>query len=411
MGKLTVKNLESFANPKEENRNKTKIYSDGGGLYFVVPKKGSPYWMLRYTYNKKRRELTLCKYDDISLADVRLEAAKKMQLLRSGVDLMLAKKRSKQEKMATVNDLFSDWHKGNVKRLKHPGIPERIFRKDISPHIGEHKIEDITARDIRHIIHKIAESGRPTIANDALMYCKQLFNHGVKLDLIAANPAGAFSVSDAGGVEKSKDRFLTTDEITAVFAIFRENITSFTRNNYLACTLLLLLGVRKGELTEAKWNEFDLEKKIWSLPKERSKSGVGIDIPLPALAIKWLEELRILAFDSEYVFPNRRSSKRPYMGADTLNRAISKLFGREPGRKVQPPNIMGDIEHFTVHDLRRTCRSLMAKLSVPGHVAERCLNHKLKGVEGIYDRYDYFDERKEAHDKLANLLEEIIQEL
>ncbi|AWX98940.1 hypothetical protein A8139_02210 [Marinomonas primoryensis] len=57
---------------------------------------------------------------------------------------------------------------------------------------------------------------------------------------------------------------------------------------------------------------------------------------------------------------------------------------------------MGDIPHFTVHDLRRTCRSLLAAQATPGHVAERCLNHKLKGVEGIYDRYDYLEERREA---------------
>ncbi len=54
------------------------------------------------------------------------------------------------------------------------------------------------------------------------------------------------------------------------------------------------------------------------------------------------------------------------------------------------------VEHFTVHDLRRTCRSLLAEAGVAGHVAERCLNHKLKGVEGIYERYDYLDERREA---------------
>ena len=52
--------------------------------------------------------------------------------------------------------------------------------------------------------------------------------------------------------------------------------------------------------------------------------------------------------------------------------------------------------HFTVHDLRRTCRTLLAKQGTLGHVAERCLNHKLKGVEGIYNQHDYFEERKEA---------------
>lgn len=62
---------------------------------------------------------------------------------------------------------------------------------------------------------------------------------------------------------------------------------------------------------------------------------------------------------------------------------------------------MGNIEYFTVHDLRRTRRSLLASLSVPPHLAERCLHHEFKGVEGIYDRYDYFDERKEALQRIA----------
>ena len=96
------------------------------------------------------------------------------------------------------------------------------------------------------------------------------------------------------------------------------------------------------------------------------------------------------------------------MGPDTLNRAITKLFGHEAGKKKQPPNLMGDMPHFTVHDLRRTCRTLLAKQGTLGHVAERCLNHKLKGVEGIYNQHDYFDERREALEKLSQYLKDII---
>jgi len=99
------------------------------------------------------------------------------------------------------------------------------------------------------------------------------------------------------------------------------------------------------------------------------------------------------------------------MGADTLNRAITRLFGREAGKKKQPPYQMGDIMHFTVHDLRRTCRSLLAEQGTPDHVAERCLNPKLKGVEGIYDRYDYFNERAEALKILSTKLNPIIDGL
>src|SRR5690606_35228693 len=125
--------------------------------------------------------------------------------------------------------------------------------------------------------------------------------------------------------------------------------------NYLACALLLVLGIRKTELTEAMWSEFDIQGGLWRLPDERSKSNVAIVIPLPPPAMTWLEELRVRSCGSPYVFPNRRNSKSPHMGKDTLNRAISKLFGREPGKKAQPANRMGDISEFTVHDLRRTC--------------------------------------------------------
>lgn len=84
---------------------------------------------------------------------------------------------------------------------------------------------------------------------------------------------------------------MSLEEIAYAFKVFRENSDSFSRDNYVACALLLLLAVRKSELTEAPWSEFNLEDKKWFLPKARSKSGVGIVIPLPPLAIEILEEL------------------------------------------------------------------------------------------------------------------------
>lgn len=402
MGNLTSKAVQA------KLKGPAGRFSDGGGLYLVVPKAGRAYWMLRFTANKKRTEMTLGKVEDLPLAEARTEAAVKMQQHRQGLNPLIAKQRSQQGSINSVDDLFADWHKGNIKRLAHPQIPFRVYTKDIAPVIGQMRPEAVTGRDIQRILRKITESNRPTIANDALLYCKQLFNHGIKLDVVTGNPASAFTVSDAGGMEKSRDRVLTLKEVTFAFKKFREETDSFTRDNYLACALLLSLGVRKSELTEATWNEFDLQGKTWYLPSERSKSGAAIDIPLPDLAIEWLQELKVRSLGSAYVFPNRKASKMPHMGKDTLNRAISKLFGREPGRAVQPENKMGDLEHFTVHDLRRTCRSLLASIGIPGYVAERCLNHALKGVEGIYNRHDYFEERRDALNKLALKLAPLI---
>lgn len=405
MPKLTVKEIESFI---KAGGNKTHRHPDGGGLYLVVPSSGTASWMLRFTSNKKRREMTLAKVKDLSLADARLEAATKMKQVRDGFDPLIQRKRAEQESIKTVNDLFNDWYPTLVKRLKYPEIPKRVYTKDIAPVIGDIKLDQISARDIRTTINAITAAGKPTIANDALGYCKQLFNHAIKLDLIAGNPASAFTVRDAGGVEKSKDRALTTSELKQFFDTAKKNPMSFTRDNYLACTLLVCLGVRKSELCEAKWEEFDLEKAVWELPKERSKTNVGLIIPLAPPVIQWFEELKMRSCGSDYVFPSRRASKNPHMGPDTLNRAITKLFGHEPGKKKQPPNLMGDMPHFTVHDLRRTCRTLLAQQGTPGYVAERCLNHKLKGVEGIYDKYDYFEERKIALDTLATTIEEMV---
>ncbi len=393
---LTVKEIQS-----KVNKNLVGRYADGGGLYLVVPRSGSAYWMLRYTSNKKRKEMTLGKYSDLPLKDARFEASSKMKQLREGLDPLLAKKRAGQESIQTVDDLFNDWYPTLVVRLKHPAIPKRIYTNDIAPHIGDYRLDQVSARDIRAIIETIKKSGRKAIANDALGYCKQLFNHAIKLDLIGLNPASAFTFKDAGGLEKSRERALSESELQQFFTVAKANGTSFSRDNYLACLLLVSLGVRKSELCEAKWEEFSLERGLWTLPASRSKTNVGFNIPLASTVVGWLEELRVRSVGSEYVFPSRRAGSRPHMGADTLNRAISKLFGREAGKKKQPPNLMGDMEHFTVHDLRRTCRTLLAQQGTSGYVAERCLNHKLKGVESIYNKHDYFDERKAALELLA----------
>ena len=131
------------------------------------------------------------------------------------------------------------------------------------------KIEHVKPLDILAILRKIKKSGRPSIANDALHYCKQLFNHSVKLGLINYNPAIAFDIKDAGGVEHSRVRALSLNELETVFRVFREQADVFTRENYLAMGLLVILGVRKGELISAQWSEIDLENKTWRLSADR----------------------------------------------------------------------------------------------------------------------------------------------
>jgi integrase len=83
--------------------------------------------------------------------------------------------------------------------------------------------------------------------------------------------------------------------------------------------------------------------------------------------------------------------KKPHVGNDKLNRAISSMFGHEAGRKTQPVSLLGGIKPFAPHDLRRTFRSLAAALGTQGHVAESFLSHKLKDIVGTYNRHDYLE--------------------
>ena len=386
----------------------------GGGLYIRVQTKNSAKWEVRYSINGKRKFIALegGQYPQMPLVVANAEAAKIKMLAKKGIDPMIERKRKHQTVINTVDDLFEDWYQDLVKRLKHPQIPKRIYTKEVKPQIGSLFISDINARDIRSIIHKVAQSGRPSTANDTLMYLKQLFNHACKLDLKDGNPASAFKVVDAGGVEASRDRALTLTEVGGFFSTIRKHSDIFTRDNYIAMGLLVCLGIRKGELIAAKWQEFDFKKQLWNIPQERSKTSVAITIPLPEQVIPWFEELYVRSCGSEYIFPSRRASKRRgYISDDTLNHALAKIFGQKVDSNLAPyPNHLAkaSIDYFRVHDLRRTCRSLLSEIGIQGHIAERCLNHKLKGVEGIYNRYDYLDERRDALNKLAFLIAPIV---
>ena len=376
-------------------------HAAGSGLYLKIAKERTSFWLYRFTIFKKRREMTLGRYPQMSLHEARKQSAHYRELVQSNIDPLAEKHRLVDDELKTVDDLAAVWLADLDKRLKHPGIPRRVFRKDISPFIGAMPIERIRPTDIRAIIIKIAESDRPSIANDALQYCKQLFRFGIKLDLLSTNPADAFSYSDAGGIEKSRSRALTVNELKILFKCLRDNQDQFVRENFLAIILLVHLGIRKTELINAEWSEVDLSEKVWNVPADRTKTKVAIRIPLTDLAHECFKELRVRATVSNYVFPNRRASKRfGHISADTLNHALLKLFKQH---KLT-------IEHFTIHDLRRTCRSLLAQSGVPSHVAERCLNHKIKGVEGIYDRYDYFDERLNAMKNIEKILNSVLFE-
>jgi integrase len=377
------------------------VKSDGGGLTFTLSKSGTASWILRYRLAGKAGEVTLGRYPDLTLKAARVQASQLRVKIQQGIDVASEKQArlAEHREAQTIKDLAEEWLDHAIRpKLKHPVVVERVFRRDIFPALGRTNVREVTTEQLTRLLAKISASGRPTIANDALRYLKRMFTYGEALGLVERNPAEKLTTAMAGGKESPRRRWLDEGEVRKLFVAIREAGLHFTRDNLLAVRLLMTLGVRKMELFGATWDEMDMEAGEWRIPSARTKTVTARTLPLPPQVVEWLEEVKARAGGSRYLFPARRASKRfGHVSPDTLWRALHSLpHGLEP---------------FSVHDLRRTSRSLMANAGIPFDVAEKILGHELPAIASIYDRGDAAQQKFAALTKMAALVVELEQGL
>lgn len=401
MPKLTDKQIRAWIKSGERFEGK----SDGNGLYLCYRENYQhPVWRFRYKFAGKRRAVLIGSYIDLSLAKAR-ELTKELSARVSlGYDVAGEKQERKAKAVARIEaeknairvcDLAAEYFERQIlPRWKHPDILRRRIDKDINPRIGDMKLEDVKPRHIDEMLKGIVDRGAPTIATDVLRWVRRMFDYAIRRQMIEINPCSAFEVADAGGKEVSRDRWLTREELILVLRAFRTSTIS--RQNEISFKILLALCLRKMELCAARWEEFDFDNATWHFPAERSKNGDAVDIPLCPKVIEWFTELKAMSCGSKYVLPARKMQTRmiPHIQESTLPVALSKVRHALPA----------DMPNFTIHDFRRTARTHLAALGVDPFVAERCLNHRIKGVEGIYNRHDYFDERRAALTQWCALL-------
>lgn len=393
--------LTALAVERAHRTGKTVLLSDGDGLYLRKQTRDGASWTLRYRFAGREHWLTLGHFPDMALAQARVEARQARVLLDRQQDPLSVRRAALAEvrRKGSFKALCEDWYRAEVQArgLKHPAVPRRHLDRYLLPKFGRLAASDVTPSDIARLLDDL--KGRaPTAANDLLRFTRRIFAFGVRRRYVLSNPAADFSPRlDAGGIERPRSRALGLDELARLFEVIR-GTPNFGEDNLLAIRLLLALCVRKGELLGARWAEFDIDGEtqagaVWHLPASRTKTGESLDIPLAPAVVEWFGALRALAAGSDYVFPKRRRDPRervPHMGIDTLNVALQR--------------VKHGLEHFTLHDLRRTARTHLAALGVRREVAERCLGHKLRGVEGTYDRHDYFRERRTALESWTTLL-------
>lgn len=400
-----------------------KRWPIGDGIYLRVSKPNSASWEYRYSINSKRYTETLGRYgrrpEGIPYGDIRDATVEIRYELRNGIRAPGSTQSNESNNHKTVDDLAKSWLKKKETKVDNLSIPKQRYKNWIKPKIGNRPFDKVKTSEIEDLIDDIVEKGFKTVANKVLSDCKAIFNVAIKRRTLTYNPAQLLDNSDAGGNEKSRDRKLSINEVPIVFEVFRQHSYQYTRENYLATALLLVLGVRKTELIHARWSEFNFQSNTWFVPDERvnKKDAKGYPVPLVPVVIDWLNELKLRGNNSEYLFPSRRGYSGGPMSESTLNAALQKLFGKGKSNGKHPyKNVFADfdIEHFVIHDLRRTSRSLIRSKKFMGEhrasleAAERHLNHKLPKIVETYDPDDFIDERRAAIQHMSELLAPII---
>ncbi len=175
-----------------------------------------------------------------------------------------------------------------------------------------------------------------------------------------------------------------------------DEVTKRAKRSGIAIRLILLTAVRRSELTGARWSEVDLEAKapVWDIPAKRTKTGVAFAVPLTPPAVDQFRRLKRLAGRSPWVFPAETADEA--MDPRLLTRSIARHLETFAEHKVGA---------FTLHDLRRTVRTGLARLGIRPDIAERCLNHAQPGIIETYDTHHYLEEKRDTLTRWANHLQ------
>ncbi len=271
-------------------------------------------------------------------------------------------------------------------------------------------LASITKADIRGALDEIVDAGHPVAANRALMNLRAFFNFMVEHDRLDANPCA--TIKDPGGKETSRDRILSDEEIKLMWPVMKECSYPFGTMGQM----LLITSQRRDEVANMRWSEItdlDGENPVWTIPAEKNKGARLHEVPLSPLAVSILKTIPRIAASfpngrppvlSDFVFTT--DGKHPVSGfsggKERLDELVTKMLTEA---EVEP------MPHWTLHDLRRTAASNMARDDIPPHVVSRVLNHsagKTEGITAIYNRYGYLREKRHALESWAARIERII---
>lgn len=368
--------------------------TDGGHRSFIVRGriKGKPQPVRR----------TIGDYPALALADARETARAWLAALERGVDpaalvaeeLAAAEKarrqaaRLKEGTFEKVSAKFIDsYAKAHQRRWQET---ERIFRVYVSPEWSARPMHEIKRRDVADLLDNIAAENGIVMADRVLAAIRKLFNWHAARDDDFVSPI-VKGIAKTKPAQRARKRILSDDEVGAIWPLLDRD--EFKPAFGPCLKLLFLSGQRKNEAAHLKRNDIahaNGHGEIWTIPEESYKSKIDHVIPITA-ALRLVLDAQPVLGDAGLYFTT--DGETHFQGFNKKKAELDKLSG---------------VKGWTIHDIRRTAHSLMTRAGVSHFVADRVLGHKIAGVGGTYNRYDYIKEKRAALETLAAEIDRIL---
>jgi integrase len=377
-----------------------KLYkvSDRDGLYVAVLTSGTVSFRYDYRINGRRETLVIGQYgrDGISLAEAREELIAAKKLLKAGQSPAAAKRDGiKKIRGAETFAVHTDSYMKHVILADSTrAMKQAVIDRDILPVLGNKMMAEITTSMVRDLCDRIVERGGRATAVQAREIISSVYRHANDRGHGLFNPAADIKPSSIA-IFKPRERTLTPEEIGLFFRTLDAIGAMGTMK--MALKLVLITMVRKGEFTNATWDEIDFKKWTWTIPSERMKGSRAHVIYLPKQAQDILVGLQMCAGGSEYLVPGRYNFRKPLSNA-----ALNSLIDRT----VKIINEDGEhIQGFTVHDMRRTASTLLHEAGYPSDWIEKALAHEQKGVRAVYNKAEYARQRAYMLQQWADMID------
>ncbi len=378
---------------------------DGGGLFLLIKPNGSKLWRLKYRFGGTEKLINLGTYPQTTLADARQRRTEARSLLDKGIDpgaVRKAQKAADTQEQDTFEVIAREWHAKFLPTWA-PSHADKIIRRlelYIFPWIGNRSIRSITAPELLTCLRRLEEKGTLDTAHRAKQNCGQVFRYA-----IATGRADRDPTPDLRGALPAiqKQHYAAITDPAEAGALLRA-IDGYKGGFITLCAMKLapLFFLRPGELRQAEWAEFNLDRGEWNVPVERLKlrtteknrrKGEFHLVPLAEQAIPILRELHALTGSGRYVFPSTRTDTRP-MSDNTVNAALRRL-GYDTKTEM------------TGHGFRAMARTILDEvLHVRPEIVEHQLAHAVRDPLGrAYNRTTHLPERKKMMQAWADYLD------